>query len=44
MASSVGALELKAAVHVLGLHLVVLVDQVQFAVAQRHTFLIMPVH
>lgn len=42
--SLIRALELKAAVHLLGLHLVVLVHQVQLAVAQRHSFLVLPAY
>lgn len=40
----VAALQLEAAVHLLGLHLVVLVDQVQLAVAQCHPLLVLAVH
>lgn len=41
---SVAALELEAAVNLLGLHLVVLVDKVQLAVAQRHALVVLPGH
>lgn len=40
----VAALELEAAVDLLGLQLVVLVDQVQLAVAQRHPLVVLPAH
>lgn len=42
--SLIWGLELEAAVHLLGFHLVVLVHQVQLAVTQSHSFLILPVH
>lgn len=42
--SLIWGLELEAAVHLLGFHLVVLVHQVQLAVTQSHSFLVLPAH